>query len=191
MHYLVDGYNLLFKGAWSHTSPNLEQARSALIQELDKHASLLNLHLTIVFDAPLQSEELRRGHYNSLEIIFTAKGQTADDYLHDFVAHQQNKVVVVTSDKTLARKVKSLGAYVEGVRDFLSHLRKKSQNRLAKTQKKPLLQRAVPPPPAPIKQSIEAIAPTQQEVLPPLSNIPAWEKIFEEHYHKTFKKPKK
>jgi len=125
MHYLVDGYNLLFKCSWNHLSTNLEQARSTLIQELDKHASVLNLHLTLVFDAPMQSDELKRGHFNSLEIIFTAKGQTADDYLHDFVAHSQKKVVVVTSDKTLARKVKALGAFVESVPDFLIHLRKK------------------------------------------------------------------
>jgi len=146
MHYYVDGYNLLFKNAWEHTATNLQEARSRLIQELDRHASTLHITLTIVFDAPFQSDELKRGHFRSIEIIFTSKGQSADHYLIEHLQHRRSKtkVIVVTSDKPLARSVKSLGAAVVSVHDFLKSLRKRSQNKLAKS-KNPIQPPKVPP----------------------------------------------
>lgn len=174
MRYFIDGYNLLFKEAWGRHSSSLELARKTLIEELDSLAQTLRLDLIVVFDAPLQSDDIRRGHYNSLEIIFTARGQTADEYLVEVASAYQKGVIVVTSDRGLAYRVKGSGAQVESVHDFIAHLRKKWRNKLAKQQKAPLIAKtksATKKEPLPEK-------PLDMQNLPPLSNIEAWEKIF-------------
>ncbi len=176
MHYYVDGYNLLFKEAWARSSSSLEEARKTLIKELDSLATQLNLSITVVFDAPFQTEDLKRGHYRSLEIIFTAYGQTADDYLVETLRHLGKKVLVVTSDRGLRSRVKTMGAEVEGVHDFLVHLRKKSRNKLAKSGQKPLIAKREVPTPA--KLEVASNEPVDMKNLPALSNVEAWLKIF-------------
>ncbi len=47
MHYLVDGYNLLFR--FLKANP-LEKTRQAMIEELNTAVSELNLSVTLVFD---------------------------------------------------------------------------------------------------------------------------------------------
>jgi predicted RNA-binding protein with PIN domain len=177
MHYLVDGYNLLFKTAWAG---KLEEARRKLIEELDTYAEMFHLHITIVFDAPLQSEELKRGHYRSLEIIFTAKGETADDYIAEYVTRVQHKIAIVTSDKKLAHRVKREGVFVESAHDFLLRLRKKSR------KKKPPQVLKKQPTPSPKKEVVQK----PETGLPALSDIDAWNLIFEEKYTTDYKKTK-
>ncbi len=177
MHYFIDGYNLLFKEAWARTAPTLEEARKKLIVELDTLASIVHLNITVVFDAPFQSDDIKRGHFQSLEIIFTARGQTADDYLIDCADSNGKNAVIVTSDRSLAYKVKASGSKVESVHDFLVHLRKKSRNKLAKSKSLPSLKK----PHVQIVQKKEedlTEKPLDMKNLPSLADIPAWEKIF-------------
>lgn len=179
MRYIVDGYNLLFKEAWARSASTLEQARKQLIDELDTLASTLHLDLTIVFDAPFQNDDLKRGHYRSLEIVFTAKGQTADDYIVSLADLVGKKATVVTSDRGLSRRVKGAGASIESVHDFIVHLRKKSRNKLAKSSLLPVVKKKSPNSAAP-KEEIAVVEtkPLDMNNLPSLADIPAWEKIF-------------
>lgn len=175
MHYLIDGYNLLFQTAWMHYHDSLEEARKRLIIELDSLASQLNLSISVVFDAPLQNEALSRGHFNALQVIFTARGQTADQFLIDWVEEllPAKNVTVVTSDKTLARHIRSFGVKVEPVTDFLVRLRKKKQHRA-----KPKSQRLVKKPEikqTPVEKQVQKI---DRKNLPPLSDLSAWEILF-------------
>lgn len=181
MHYLVDGYNLLFKTAWAG---KLEEARRKLIEELDDHASRLHLHITLVFDAPLQSETLQRGHFRSLEIIFTARGETADDFIANSLSRHHHRTTVVTSDKNLARRVKGEGIFVESAHDFLQRLRKKSLKKSLKTNVKqsPPIQKKEPPP------TKKVVTPKGQTGLPDLGDIDAWTAIFEQKYSSDYKK---
>ncbi len=169
MHYYVDGYNLLFKEIRVSDSFSLQNARARLIHELDTLAEKLRLSLTIVFDAPFQTDDLKRSHFRSLEIIFTAKGQTADDFLEQVAEAKGKRVVIVTSDRTLSRKVKSFQAIVEPVHEFIVRLRKKR----CFTPEKPV-KRVVEKPV--IKEEKEIKIDMQH--LPPLSDIDAWLKIF-------------
>jgi uncharacterized protein len=181
MRYIVDGYNLLFKEAWTRSASSLELARKQLIEELDTLASTLNLNITVVFDAPFQSDDLKRGHFRSLEIVFTAKNQTADDYIVDLVDMIGKKAIVVTSDRGLSTRTRGSGATVEAAHDFLVHLRKKCRNRLAKSYSAPL---SIKKPKAPVQPKEETIVvlaeakPLDMKNLPSLADIPAWDKIF-------------
>ena len=58
----------------------LQKQREAVISDLSKKISLLKLDASIVFDAAFQIGGASRTHYNDLEILFTAEGETADEY---------------------------------------------------------------------------------------------------------------
>ena len=172
MQYVVDGYNLLFQGAYKSERLSLEEARTMLIHSLDQAAQKLSIHITVVFDAPFQSDDLRRGHFNALEIIFTSKGQSADEYIVEYVHRRKGKekLVIVTSDKGLARRVKEPNVYVEKVQDFLQKLRKKARPKIEKPVKTAVPIKIAPAPP--VKEEGDP------KTLPPLSDINAWERIF-------------
>lgn len=175
MHYLIDGYNLLFQTAFLTSKKNLHDARMALISELDRHAHLQHVHLTLVFDAAFQDDDCRRCHFQSLEIIYTGSGQTADDYLvaHTTQATSKHKITIVTSDKRLARRLIAPHVQVEAVRDFLMRIRKKSIKK-APFIEKPAVKK-LEAPPKPLPTTLQTFDPKK---LPPLSDIDAWEAIF-------------
>ena len=52
MHYLIDGYNLLFR--LLHDEKDLQSEREAIIYDLNKKISLIHLNASIVFDAAFQ-----------------------------------------------------------------------------------------------------------------------------------------
>lgn len=201
MHYFIDGYNLLFRSAWSRHSDNLEEMRSKLITELDSEAQLLHLNITLVFDAPLLLEGLQRGHFRSLEIIYTSHGQTADEFLLSVLeeCRRPQEVTLVTSDKGLRNKARVFGVHVEPVEQFVSWLKKriikkkmkaKSEKLAPITEKKaattPQAKKSKKIQPAPLKQDPEEfkepdrIQKHKKGTLPPLTDILKWEKIFEE-----------
>jgi len=133
--FLVDAYNLLF---WCLEGENLEREREQLISEVNFHAKRRGLNVTLVFDATWTDDPLARGHYDALEIIFTAKGVTADDHILDLV-HHEPKVIVVTSDKSLARLSRQSGAKTVSTPDFYHWLRKnraKSKSKVKEVERK-------------------------------------------------------
>lgn len=103
MHYFIDGYNLLFRQ--SQEWRNLQKQRESVIYELDKKVSILNLDVSIVFDAIHQPGHGSRSHYNSIEILFSAQGETADEFILNRLKniYSPKSETIVTSDKGLAR----------------------------------------------------------------------------------------
>ncbi len=137
MHYFIDGYNLMFR-LIRESKEDLQKSREKIIISLNEKASLLNLNISLIFDAAYQVHERACVHYDALEIIFSSTGETADDLIlyeieHSVAPHQE---IVVTSDKQLARKVKSLSAKAETVETFISSLNRLYYNKLHKKQKK-------------------------------------------------------
>ncbi|MDB6081195.1 MAG: hypothetical protein JWO53_467 [Chlamydiia bacterium] len=188
MHYYIDGYNLLFRSAWNRSSDNLEAMRQSLIEELDKDISLLHLVVTIVFDAPLQTEELRRGHFRSLEIIFTSKGQTADDFLiHSFEGMSTHATIcLVSSDKRLQARARNLGVIGQSIEEFTTWLRKRVRKKQSglKNEKQALLkpQKEVKKLHKVVTEPVVNTVIDPNAPLPPLSDLLRWEKIFTERF---------
>jgi uncharacterized protein len=210
MHYFIDGYNLLFRTSWKAFHSNLEDARKTLIREIDTYAALLHFTITIVFDAPFQSDELSRSHFRNLEIIFTSKGLTADDYLVDFFSHAKEgtQYTLVTSDKVLSQKVKCLHIKTVRSEDFIDRLRKSSHKKMllqkrSKPQEK-LIKKAYTAKPDQ-KKELYSIYPdtksslskasdvrdtlsskknkkNQAQELPSLGDLGRWEEIFESRF---------
>ena len=112
--FLIDAYNLLF---WCLEGENLERERAQLIHEINFHAKRRRLDVTLVFDATWTNDPLARSHFDALEIVFTAKNVTADEYILELV-QSQPKVIVVTSDKSLARLARQSGAKTASTPEF-------------------------------------------------------------------------
>lgn len=169
MHYLIDGYNLLFQVIQPKSGEDFEATRSHFLRLLHSWATKLHLSLSIVFDAPKQNEILSRSHFGSLEIIFTAKGQSADDFLIEWLEEHAfvKNFTIVTSDRAVARKAKNLGTPVLSVKDFLTLLEKRQKKKSKPSSDTP-------------KQPF-SYKKDKKTDLPPLSDLPAWEKLFEQH----------
>lgn len=116
---------------------DLQRQRESIVLDLNEKIQLLNLDVTIVFDAQYQYGEGSRSLFESLEICFTDEGETADEYILKGVRSSPNprQETVVTSDNKLAWGVRMLLAKTESVKGFMSWLNKRYKNKLLKSEK--------------------------------------------------------
>ena len=130
MHYIVDGYNLLFRILTS--SVDLATRRQTIIENLNKKIQVVGIDVTIVFDSHYRLEEGHKSHYNHLEIQFTSRGVTADDWIIEKVKRlpHPEREIVVTSDKKLAWSVRHSLAKTETIEEFVSSLNRRYKNKL-------------------------------------------------------------
>jgi hypothetical protein len=136
MHYIIDGYNLLFRILTS--SVDLAVRRKTIIENLNKKIQLVGIDVTIVFDSNYRIDESLKSHYKHLEIQFTSRGITADDWIIDNVRHLSHPEheIVVTSDKKLAWSVRHYLAKTESVEEFITNLNKRYKNKLEGAKEK-------------------------------------------------------
>lgn len=107
---IVDGYNVI--GAWPELSAlaeeSLEDARESLLHSLCNHCGYTGQTLMLVFDAHQSRERERRellhvgrGKRRRTigEMVFTMRGETADNFIEKFVrAHTGEPMTVASSD---------------------------------------------------------------------------------------------
>ncbi|MEM8629220.1 MAG: NYN domain-containing protein [Chlamydiota bacterium] len=127
MHYLVDGYNVLFSISQSE---DLQKKREAFLANLDEHAASFSSIMTVVFDGHHRlGEESGYQYFADFLVIFSPGTQTADEYILEtlFASSCPSSFTVITEDRGLTRQVKSGGGHVRGVRWFLHWIVKKSR----------------------------------------------------------------
>ena len=133
MHYYIDGYNWLFRTP--KTPESLEIRRRAFIHAIHELVLDRNCLVTLVFDSSDPSRDISsKGNYRSLEIVFTPKKQTADQYIEQAVesAQQPKNITVVTLDRELRDKCRLRGSQVLSMKEFqhlFSKKRKVSQEK--------------------------------------------------------------
>lgn len=133
-HYLIDAYNLLFRGPKNRKS--LEENRKQLIEEINQAANRLSISITLVFDG--SSEEIpRKGHFDSIAIVYTPLKQTADEYILQEVemTKHPSSITVVSNDSELTRKCSALRAKVQTLHEFLAFCHKKKKKRSSHLKK--------------------------------------------------------
>lgn len=143
MRYFIDGYNLLFR---LKTSPKeLKSARHHLLSDLREKSEALNLKFTIVFDALNQPEDVSKMSFGSLEVIFTAFQQTADEYILSFLERTRlrSEITVVTSDKTLIINCHHLKTKTLTVENFLKWISQKKEKKKTPPPLKPLIKQKI------------------------------------------------
>lgn len=100
----VDGYNVI--NSWSELRKikeySLEAARAKLIEDLQNYATFKGYKVFIVFDAHMLNGSLLKKERisDTVTVVFTKEGQTADSYIETTVNNIGRKVevCVVTSD---------------------------------------------------------------------------------------------
>lgn len=133
--YYIDGYNLMFRAL--RAGDDLQRQREAIIKDLQGKIHLLQLDAVLVFDAQYQYGGTEKTHLKQLEIVFTAEGETADEYILRKLksASHPEKCVVVTSDKRLAWAARRRSAKTESVEEFLSWINKRCLNKIRRLKK--------------------------------------------------------
>jgi len=169
MHYIIDGYNLLFwlKG----DRHNLESLRRSFIQDIDQKAELLKMEITIIFDGHFQEDGQTRTHFRNVEIIYTSHGESADELIISELKSSLDvrNEVVVTSDRELLWRAKKLHAKTEKASEFYRML----QERYCKRQKRQV--KEVYP-----KQKVKRSEKIEADVVQDNESLEYYQKVFED-----------
>jgi uncharacterized protein len=133
VHYFIDGYNLLFR-LLGDPRP-LQKNRQHIIALINESISKLKLNVTVVFDGARKGEsENTRGHFDAIEVVYTSKTLSADEYILEEVqsSSRPSQEMIVTSDRDLARRCKNLGAKTQSIEGFIAWIEKKQKKSKAK-----------------------------------------------------------
>jgi predicted RNA-binding protein with PIN domain len=157
MHYYIDGYNLLFR--FLKAGEAMQKQREDITLDIERMLGVLNIDATLVFDSHYQEDENTRSHFKSLEIIFTSKGETADEYILQELkeSHSPANHTVVTSDKKLAHLCQLRLGKTLSVDEFLNWIRKRYKNKLKRLQNPKPLETLRPLPITPKKEELPAL----------------------------------
>jgi predicted RNA-binding protein with PIN domain len=127
MRIVIDGYNLLKAMPECRALEPLdpEQARAHLIALLGRYRWLKGHQVVVVFDGRLEGHLLpRRLHSRGAQVIYSQRGEQADDVIRRMAPQVAHQGVVVTSDRALAQHAERVGAEVVGSAEFGERLRR-------------------------------------------------------------------
>lgn len=106
MHLVIDGYNLLHvKRSLIHLNPvQLQWERERLIDQLSIYQKRKPCRITLVFDgwqagSATGKKESRQG----IEVIYSKLGEKADEVIKRLIKEKGSGVIVITSDRDIAR----------------------------------------------------------------------------------------
>jgi len=105
MHIIIDGYNLIRQSdsLRRYERFSLEEGRKALISFIAGYRKHKEHKVTIVFDGwehgPAEEERDRR---QGIDIVYSRRGEKADDLIKRCVEKIGEEIVVVTSDRDIA-----------------------------------------------------------------------------------------
>lgn len=136
MSFLIDGYNFLFR-IEGLKKGSLEKKRKAFIEILDKQLEHFTSHtFFVIFDSAQQlCDYAQCSHCSHLDVLYAPKGQSADEYIIELVEISRNPktVTVITSDSSLARDCKHLGAKTLTIEEFVTLIVKKANRKIHRT----------------------------------------------------------
>ena len=129
LHVIVDGYNLLAQTSRTGGGVSLhsEQAREDLVRELAVYHQRKSHAVTVVFDGWQHGWGTeRREHRLGLEVIFSRRGEKADQVIQRLAAEFGSECAVVSSDREIIDFARVQGAFVMKAQEFVGKLREAS-----------------------------------------------------------------
>ena len=136
MHIIIDGYNLIRQSAAlrRYERFSLEEGRKALIRLTSLYKRRKGYKVTVVFDGweggPAEEE---RDRQEGIDIVYSRRGEKADDVIKRMVQHRGEECVVVSSDRDIADFVSRRGGTAVSSQDFEA-LIDKVKDRMSDTQ---------------------------------------------------------
>ena len=127
MHLLIDGYNLLYVGRSliQINAIDLQRERDRLIDKISVYRRQKPCEITVVFDGwqggwVTEKRELRKG----IELVFSKRDEKADEVIKRMAMAKGAGVMVITSDREIARFAERLSVSVIPSDQFLDRLEK-------------------------------------------------------------------
>lgn len=124
-HLIIDGYNLLGvrRRGSAEEGAQWESAREQLLRDLAAYRHRKGHALTVVFDA-WQTEfgSERHEHRAGVEVVFSRRGERADQVIQRLAEEFGRDCAVVSSDHEVARAARAQGAFVISAVEFESRL---------------------------------------------------------------------
>ena len=125
LHLIVDGYNLLVQAsqAAGRMSLQSEMAPESLLRDLAAYRQRKSHAITVVFDGWQQGWGTeQREHRLGLEIIFSRRGEKADQVIQRLAAEFGSACAVVSSDREIINVAAAQGAFVMKAQEFIGKL---------------------------------------------------------------------
>ena len=102
---IIDGYNLIRQSPAlrRHDAEDVARGREKLIAMLSSYRALKPSPMTVVFDG-WEAGELSERHFREkgIDVIYSRRGEKADEVIKRLVSQTQDAVIVVTSDSGIA-----------------------------------------------------------------------------------------
>jgi predicted RNA-binding protein with PIN domain len=124
----VDGYNIIF--AWENTAKtaesDLDAARRQLLDSLASFAAYRKCRMVVVFDGyKRKGNPGERTQTDTLSVVYTAEGETADAYIETLVSQigTNYTVRVATSDGLVQLSSLRSGVLRMSARELLAEVR--------------------------------------------------------------------
>ena len=121
---IIDGYNVLGVRGWTvlSSSKDIEQFREQLIQDLSHYWHLKGHPITLVFDAWRAPHSEHREHRSGVEVIYTRRGERADQVVQQMTRQFGQDCVVVSSDLEIVATAKAHSALTISAQEFQCRL---------------------------------------------------------------------
>ncbi len=138
MHYIIDGYNLLFQ--IEEKIDPLKESRDEVISFLLTSVAANCKTVTVVFDSGKGAEDFFPTRYSlsNLEVIYSPKNLCADKYILELLEISKNPrlITIISSDNFLCKRGKELGAKALSIHVFLEMIFQRKRKKEA-THSKP------------------------------------------------------
>ena len=121
MHIIIDGYNLIRQSdkLRRYEMFSLEDGRKALIRSISLYEKQRGHKVTVVFDGwQGGSVEEERDKLSGIDVIYSRKGEKADEVIKRMVLGSAEEIVVITSDRDIADFVSRRGGTAISSPDF-------------------------------------------------------------------------
>lgn len=131
LHFILDGYNIIKRSDFLETQV-LKDARRDLVRFIGekKPCGSSNNKVTVVFDGVEDLNFPRQRDNKGIEVIFTpplragagfTSNSSADERIKKMVKDSKNprRIVVVSDDKEIQFAIRSYGAHVTSVSEFI------------------------------------------------------------------------
>ncbi|HKN85435.1 MAG TPA: NYN domain-containing protein [Nitrospiraceae bacterium] len=124
-HLIIDGYNVL--GKRGQVGPNSDMAREQFVQELAIYRQRKGHAITVVFDGWKQGfGSERHEHRGGVEVVYSKRGEQADQVIGRLAAEFSRSCAVVSSDHEVQRFARAHEAFVISASEFEARLRERA-----------------------------------------------------------------
>lgn len=122
-HVIIDGYNLLGALGTPSAAIGSEDAREDLLRRLATYRQQRGHAITVIFDGWQQGMGAEHREFRSgLEVIYSRRGERADQVIQRLARGYGRDCAVVSSDREVSDFARRQGAFTIGAGEFAGRL---------------------------------------------------------------------